>query len=125
MEVIRYNNGVTEPVASPGLPPDKGTGALVLPGEPSGGDEIPLVLPALFDGKGDNDAFVLPGMPDDQPLVLPGLEAVKDGDQPLVLPGAGEDATPLFVDLEGLLPLSGDWMLTIDGEPAARHDDWM
>lgn len=73
MEVIRYNNGVTEPVASPGLPPVKGAGALVLPGESAGGDGDPLVLPAL-----DGDAFLF-----------------KDGDMgPQILPGSGEEFFP-------------------------------
>ncbi len=89
---------------------------------PSPRDE-PLVLPALPDKGGDDDAFVLPAVPDDQPLVLPGVEAAKDADQPLVLPGA-EDATPLFLALEARIALTGDWMLTIDGELAPRHGDW-
>lgn len=84
----------------------------------------PLVLPDAPAGKFDGEPSVLPGLPDDQPLVLPGLETVKDADQPLVLPGT-EDATPLFLALEARLTLSGDWMLTPDGELAPRNDDWM
>jgi len=84
----------------------------------------PQVLPAVPPGKFDADPFVLPALPDDQPLVLPGLETVKDADQPLVLPGA-EDATPLYLALEARVALSGDWMLTTDGELVPRHDDWM
>ena len=76
-----------------------------------------------FGDKGDAP-FVLPALPDDQPLVLPGLETVKDADLPLVLPGSDE-ATLLFPALEARVALSGDWMLTMHGELAPRHDDWM
>ena len=84
----------------------------------------PLVLPDVPPGKFDGEPAVLPALPDDPPLVLPGMEAAKDADRPLVLPDA-EDATPRFLALEARLALSGDWMLTLDGEPVARHDDWM
>ncbi|HYC96796.1 calcium-binding protein [Brevundimonas sp.] len=62
MEVIRYNNGVTEPVAAP-VPVDKGS--------------APLVLPAL-----DGDEFLLKDG-DMEPLVLPDA-----GDSP-ALPDTG------------------------------------
>lgn len=85
----------------------------------------PMVSPAAPDKGGAGDAFVLPALPDDQPLVLPGLEAVKGGDQPLVLPGVEEEAPPPFLALEARVALTGDWMLTLDGELVPRHGDWM
>ena len=76
------------------------------------GSDLPLVTPAVPDGKFD-----------DQPLILPGLETGKDADEPLILPGA-EDPSPLFLALEARLTISGDWMLTLDGDLAPRHDPW-
>lgn len=87
--------------------------------------DAPQILPGQGgDKSGDDDPFVLPAVPDYEPLVLTGVEAVKDADQPLVLPGA-EDATPLFPALEGRFALTGDWMLTMDGDLAPRHADWI
>lgn len=103
MEVIRYNNGVTEPVASPGLPPAKGSGALVLPGEPSGGDGTPLAPPAL-DGdefllkEGNEGPQILPDA-DDEPLVWADPEA---GPWAPLVPGAhAHPSHPLTLDPDG------------------------
>ncbi len=79
----------------------------------------------------DDDAFVLPLLPDDQPLILPGVEADKFADQPLILPGE-EEALPLFSGLELHLAHFGDWMATLDpngggliAEPAFRENGWI
>lgn len=131
IEVIRFDGGQVlelDRLYADGNPAGLGADG-VIPDHllsPPSHDE-PLVLPALPDKTGAGDAFVLPALPDDQPLVLPGPEASKADDQPLVLPGAGE-TTPLFLDLEARLALSGDGMVALDGvagEPAHRDGDWM
>jgi hypothetical protein len=119
VEVLRFMTGNTSTVltyAPPGPAPL----------EPVIKDAGAQVLPSLV----DDDGFVLPALPDDQPLVLPGAEALKlDGD-PLVLPGV-EIETPLYLNLEARLALSGHGMPTlddgrIDGEPTHRGDDgWL
>jgi Ca2+-binding RTX toxin-like protein len=93
IEVLRFLSGNTTTVLVPGA----------APAEAEPGDKF------------EDDAFVLPALPDDQPLVLPGLDVFKAGGEPLVLPGAGE-AAPLFAALEARLPFAGDWAITLDVE---------
>ena len=126
VETIRFGDGaeleLNRLYGAAGADPDGAIPRHLLTPHPG---EEPLVLPALPDKNTGDEAFVLPALPDDQPLVLPGSETAKDVGGALVLPGVEADLAPTFLALEGRLAVSGDWMLTMDGELAPRHDDWI